>query len=103
MQHVTVPEDKPMLDANDPLWCEARCNRCNHTARYEVTWATIHPNAEQCEAEAWDGIVLGRIIVCEGCGAEDDYTLAPPTKLALIMKAVAVQDEQGRRGKECAT
>ena len=38
---------------------------------YDVPWVEmIHPDIKQCEADGWDGIVLGRIIECAACGAE---------------------------------
>jgi len=69
-----------------------RCARCGHVDEYDVGRVVIHPRLEQCERDGWDGIVLGRIIVCTSCGAEDDYTIRPMDKLRLGLRGVVDLD-----------
>ena len=51
----------------------------------------IHPEGERCRAEGWDGVFLGRVIVCKHCRATDDYELTPQSHIKLlgeVMKAL---------------
>jgi hypothetical protein len=64
-----------------PFWTEPglrlglRCTRCQRVDDHEIYQAFVHPNRERCLAEGWDGVVLGRIVRCKHCGAEDEYDL----------------------------
>lgn len=98
MPHLPATNAVTDPDATDPIRCELRCNRCGRTATYEVPWATIHPNPEQCEAEGWDGILLGRVIACRACGAEDEYTVSPLSKVVMVLRAAAAAHHRGESG-----
>ena len=74
----------PTSPAEDPRELELRCNACGTVATYEVGHVIVHPDLEKCRAEGWDGLFLGRIIVCKSCSAEDDYTLGGDAHLALM-------------------
>jgi hypothetical protein len=77
------PDD--FFDADsEPLEVETICSRCSTTAEREVPWACVHPDIAACEADGWDGVVLGAIVECEACGACDDYALAQETMDALV-------------------
>ena len=71
---------------------ELCCACCGHVDEYDVGCVAIHPEREQCKREGWDGIVLGRIIVCASCGAEDEYTIHPMDKLRLGVRGIVGPD-----------
>jgi SEC-C motif len=85
-----APNFEDFTNDEAPLKLELHCNRCSRKARHEVPWAMWYPEAE---ADGWDGIVLGRVIDCRGCGAVDDYTLTTMTRAALSL--IAVADAEG--------
>lgn len=68
-----------------PLNVAYCCNACGHRASITVEWAAVNPNPRS--EPGWDGICLSRILRCAGCGAVDDYTLAPKSRLELIDRA----------------
>jgi len=103
VSHLPTVDDDPRLDTTGPIRCETQCNRCHRVAQHDVRCATIHPSPEDCESDGWDGVVLGRIIECEGCGAVDDYALHPLSKLALTVRALAEQERVARSGERSAT
>lgn len=53
-----------------------RCNRCAWTGTYLMDSVYVEPDRNKCEREGWDGYVMGDIVVCKFCRAEDDYTLS---------------------------
>jgi hypothetical protein len=90
--HLPTPEE--LTDSSTPaLLLELRCNRCERTTGYETPYATIHPRPESL-AEAWDGIVLGRVFECPACEQVDDYSVTARTRLELTARAIA--DAAGR-------
>jgi hypothetical protein len=93
-----TPEDRIDPGATERLACELRCTRCGRTAMYDVPSVTIHPDIKQCEADGWDGILLGRIIECRGCGAEDQYAVSPLSTTAMLLRLLA--GSEGRRGRD---
>lgn len=81
---------------SEPLRLSLRCLRCHHTDEYDVRSAYIDPEAIEKKSD-WDGIVLGRIVTCQRCGAQDDYELTPIAHmniLGLTMRAV-MRKKQG--------
>jgi hypothetical protein len=89
------PEDLTNDEA-PPLHIELHCNRCRKKARHEVPWVMWSP---QADAEEWDGIVLGKVIECRGCGAVDDYTLATMSKAVVAMLALAEAETSPERSE----
>ena len=71
-----------------PLRLELGCTKCGHTYEYPVGQVLLHPDLEKCRREGWDGVTLGRIIVCKGCGAEDAYELTAHAHVALSAEMV---------------
>ena len=100
MQYPPTPHDPVEPDASEPIRCELRCTRCDRTANYEVPWATMHPDAKQHEADGWDGVVLGRIIECRACGAEDEYMVSPLSKTVMLLRALAEHEHRQRSGDD---
>jgi len=70
-----------------PLRLDLRCTRCSRVHEYDVEKAMIHPRPDHCVREGWDGVTLGRIIVCKRCGAEDAYELTTLAKATLYSLA----------------
>jgi tetratricopeptide (TPR) repeat protein len=68
-----------------PLNVAYCCNACGHKGSITVEWAAVNPIPRS--EPGWDGICLSRILRCAGCGAEDDYTLAPKSRLELLGRA----------------
>ena len=69
-----------------PLHVEVQCRGCASRQRYEVPWALVHPEPNACDADGWDGVLLGRVIECVACGAADDYELTPMARLLLAAR-----------------
>jgi hypothetical protein len=69
-----------------PLHVEVQCRCCASRQRYEVPWALLHPEPNACDADGWDGVLLGRVIECVACGAADDYELTPMARLLLAAR-----------------
>jgi tetratricopeptide (TPR) repeat protein len=64
-------------------------------SNHEVGQVVIHPQPKECGAEGWDGVLLGRIIVCRHCRAEDDYELTAKANMTLsaqMLARVAMRD-----------
>jgi tetratricopeptide (TPR) repeat protein len=60
---------------------------CDRTYTYDVERAFVDVEAfrsdERRNAGEWDGVVLGRIVACKNCGAEDRYSLSSQAQLAI--------------------
>jgi hypothetical protein len=67
------------------LRLDLRCTRCARAGEHLVGQAYIHPRMTRCREEGWDGVVLGRVVTCKHCGAEDEYELTPLAKAVLAM------------------
>lgn len=83
--------DLPLTAADTalPIRLDLRCTRCGRSERHEVPFAAIHPDHDECQRAGWDGIVLGRVIVCSSCGAEDAYEISTIDKTVLMLRALA--------------
>ncbi|MEI7705361.1 MAG: tetratricopeptide repeat protein [Deltaproteobacteria bacterium] len=64
------------LSMGEPLVLELKCNRCGLGLSRKFEWACFTP-VKLAEHDDWDGALLSRIVECDGCGAIDDYALAP--------------------------
>jgi hypothetical protein len=72
-----------------PLHVEVQCSRCASKRRCEVPWALVHPEPDACDADGWDGVLLGRVIECAGCGVTDEYELTPMARLLIAARILA--------------
>jgi SEC-C motif len=84
-----TPRDPFEPETAGPLHVEVQCCRCASKRRYEIPWALVHPEPDACDAEGWDGVLLGRVIECSGCGAADEYELTPMARLLLAARILA--------------
>jgi len=84
-----APEELFGQDAFSPFHVDVVCRRCDHESKHEIRWALMHPEPEECEANGWDGVLLGRAVECPSCGVADDYALTPVAKLGLVARAIA--------------
>jgi tetratricopeptide (TPR) repeat protein len=73
----------PLTAPGKELKLPLKCNDCGRVSTYEVGHVVAHPQPEQCRAEGWDGVLLGRVIVCKRCRAEDDYQLTGEANMTL--------------------
>lgn len=51
--------------------------------------AAVHPQSAQSKPDGWDGVLLGCVIECPGCGAADDYETVPASVVALALLGIA--------------
>ena len=95
--------DETFARARQPLPLDLRCNACGRTYTYEIKRLYLNPNLSD---EPDRGIVLGQLIRCKRCGAEDDYELTTQaygfTTLLLLQATranaadAADDDDEGR-------
>lgn len=89
------------LDPESPegaLRLDLRCTKCQRVGEYDVRHAWIHPDMARCREEGWDGVALGRIVVCKYCGAEDAYELTANAQVLLMGSTLRLVDESDRPG-----
>ena len=90
-----------------------RCDGCGAEGRAEVPMGYVRAEQRECREAGWDGVSFNRVIVCAGCGAEDQYTLTEGTRWRALMSvytpgdgfevnlgALAVEGVKGRRASE---
>jgi tetratricopeptide (TPR) repeat protein len=70
-----IPEDLLADPDSSLLELELVCNQCGHSFEREFEYAIVDPITVKREDDQWDGVLLSRIVECDGCGAVDDYTL----------------------------
>lgn len=75
------------------LRLDLRCTRCRRVHEYDVLQACVHPHLARCREEGWDGVSLGRIVICKRCGAEDDYELTVGARALLAVSTRRVPGE----------
>ena len=80
------------LTDEGPLAVRLRCGPCGALATHVVGAARVHPDLDACARDGWDGVVFARVVTCGACGAEDDYTLGPAQRFAIV-EALAVAAE----------
>ena len=90
----------PVPPRGEHIELALKCNSCGRVSTYEIGHVLVHPELERCRAEGWDGVVLGRVIVCRRCGAEDDYRLTAAAHVTLTAQVLTlwpvVPLEEGR-------
>jgi hypothetical protein len=84
-----VPRGPFESEVTGSLHVEVECRRCASKRKYEVPWALVNPEPDACDAEGWDGVLLGRVIECLECGAVDDYALTSMARLLLASRILA--------------
>ncbi len=75
--------------SDEPLRLPLRCTDCGHTSTHDidrvyVSGEVIAASKNGGEDPSWDGFLLARVVVCEGCDAEDRYALTPEAHLRLM-------------------
>ena len=88
---ITTPEDVLGGREQASLSIRLKCNRCGRGYSGKFAWVCYNPKRVP-EHPEWDGLLLSRIVECAGCGAIDDYTLTPQTKLRLMGDALGRMD-----------
>lgn len=94
VDELTVEEESAMSQlgraADGPLRISYKCTKCGRHGSSVVQHIYPHPDPAKCAREGWDGLVLGRVITCFGCGTEDDYELDAATRQLLMTGAARV-------------
>ncbi len=80
----------PVPPRGEQIELALMCNSCGRVSTYEISHVLVHPQLERCRAEGWDGVVLGRVIVCRRCGAEDDYQLTAAAHMTLTAQVLTL-------------
>lgn len=80
---IPTPEDLLSDSAASDLVLTLRCTACGHSSKERFSWACVHPEAEECRAQGWDGVSLSRIFHCAKCSAVDTYELIRDSYLKL--------------------
>jgi hypothetical protein len=70
------------------LTIRTRCTRCGVVEETQTAArATVDPRLDPVEDAGWDGVYLGAVMVCERCGAVDEYVLLPESVARLVDEA----------------
>lgn len=70
-----MSRDDTRVEKTDPdalVQILVRCTECGRDQRVGASKAFVAPDPAVLDA-GWDGVVLLRIVRCDGCGAEDAY------------------------------
>ncbi|MFO0658264.1 MAG: hypothetical protein U0165_00305 [Polyangiaceae bacterium] len=97
---LTIEEETALAQlgrtADGPLRLSFKCTECGRADSRVVPHVYPHPDPAKCAREGWDGLVLGRVIHCYGCGAIDEYELDAAAKQLLMMGAARVMGGQSQ-------
>ena len=101
-----LEDGEDLFPASSLMPLRLRCTACGRTWSYEVERVMANPEVLAARKGSdqrldWDGYVLSRVVVCKGCGAQDEYELtakahARITAELMSQEVLATGDEPGR-------